>query len=226
MLYTYTPKKFTEIKTYNVEFYAIGDQGYTTIRSDATTILQETRQLTTPDFTFSYDKASYQNNGKIVATVTKESANALGYSYTIAGSTNFSTEKSYAHCPSSAGTYQIRVYAVGGTFDSDGIYYLDSQSQGGNSRYEINLLASPNPSDMNLSRDGELTWTTIKGATGYHIIVTKDGLPLVDTDTTAPTYEIDGFEFGHTYVVEVYAKGNGVNIISSESATKSWTVNA
>ncbi len=226
-VFTYIPKKFTELKDYQVKVYAVGDQGNTTINSDPYKITQKVAQLVTPEFTFKYDRDQYQNDGKIVVTITKESPYAYAYTYTV-GSTHTgdtSADTTFSICPGSTGTYEIRVFAVGGNFDEEGTYYIDSQSQGGNSRYSITLLASPNPSDMTLSQDGKVKWTTIKGATGYNITVIKDGVPADTVKVTAPEYVIPDFEKGHQYIIEVTALGNGTTIISSELVSREWNVN-
>lgn len=224
--YEYVPKGFNELKIYTVQIFAIGDNGYNTIDSDPNEIRQETRQLTTPEFTFAYDSESYKNDGKITVTLKSAVPNATAYSYTIAGVTMISTETTCSHCPGSVGEYQMRVYAIGGAFDSDGVYYIDSQSQGGNSRYRITLLASPNPSEMKLTRDGVVSWSAIRDANKYHITIQKDGVKIVDTDTSAPRYEIEDFALDHTYYVEVYAWSNDSTVINSETSYKEWTINS
>ncbi len=226
--YTYVPSKFTELKDYKVQVYAIGDQGYTSLNSKPCEIVQKVKQLVTPEISFSYDHDSYTKDGKIVVNVTKPSPYATAYTYTV-GSTHTgatSADTTFSICPNSTGEYEIRVFAVGGGFDEEGTYYIDSQSVGGNARYKITLLASPNPTDMTLNRDGLLTWPVIKGATGYSVTVLKDGAVVEDaTRCTGTTCEISDFELGHTYTVEIQALGNGTNIIASETVTREWIVN-
>ncbi len=228
--YTYVPSKFKELKDYQVKVYAIGDQGYQSINSDPSEITQHVKQLAMPEFSFRYDQPYYTNDGKIVVEITKESLYASAYTYTV-GATHMgatSEETTFSICPSSTGSYAIRVFAVGGSFDPDGNYYLDSQSVGGNARYTITLLASPNPTDMTLSRDGLLTIPSVKDATAYEITVLKDGLVVADAvRCTDVTYEIPEFDLGHTYIVEIRALGNGSGtVISSESVSHEWTVNS
>lgn len=227
--YEYTPDTFNAIKDYQIKVYAIGDLGYTTIRSDACEITTTAKQLATPDFTFSYDKPYYQADGKITVTITRESPFAYGYSYTIAGATYFSKETSYSHCPGSPSSkdgYDMRVYAKGGLFEDINTYYLDSQSVGGNANYRIYLLTAPNADSMELSRDGILTWSAIANNLGYHVTVLKDGVQIVDIDHTSVSFEIEDFELGHTYTVSVYAKGNGTTRIQSATTEKEWQIKA
>ncbi len=227
-LCTYVPAKFKELKDYQVKVYAIGDQGYTSIDSKPCEIIQKVKQLVTPEISFGYDQPTYTNDGKITVTVTKPSPYATAYTYTVGSTHTGATqaETTFSICPGSTGEYEIRVFAVGGGFDEEGNYYIDSQSIGGNARYKITLLASPNPSDMTLSRDGLLTWSAIKNANGYEVTVLKDGSPVVDAQKcSGTTLEIPTYEFDHTYTVEVRALGNGTTIISSELAEREWTVN-
>lgn len=174
--YEFTPK-FTELKTYKVEIYAIGG-GYTTIDSMPCTVLQETKQLSTPDFTLAYSETSYSNTGTIDITITNHPQYASGYSYTVGGVTKVlqgAEQINYSHLPSSVGAFAIRVYALGGAFDEDGVYYLDSQVQGGSAAYTITQLACPNQESINLSQDGKLSWTAIGNAIGYEIEISIDG---------------------------------------------------
>ncbi len=222
--YSFTPA-FRELKTYTVNVYAIGDGGYTSIRSDATTILQATKQLTTPDFALSYSDSSYSSTGTIELTITAETSDAAGYSYTIGGITEISSETTYSHVPSSVGTFTARVFALGGNFDADGIYCLDSQSRGGNANYAITLLATPNGSTMTLTADGYLSWTAISGAIGYEIEISVDGGEYGNIQTiSTPNHMIANFNEISVLKVRIRAKGNGDNIISSETVEKTWNL--
>lgn len=223
--YSYTPK-FEQLKTYQVEVYAIGDGGYTSIDSIAAHIEQQTKQLATPDFSFKYSDEHYTLTGTIDVTITQPSQYATGYSYTVGGVTKTSTEQTYSHMPSSVGTFTIRVYALGGAFDDEGVYYLDSQSRGGNSSYSITLLATPNESSITVTADGYMTWTAIAGATGYEIEISVDGGEYGEaiTVSNASSYTFENFSQykGKQLKVRIRAKGNGTTIISSETVEKTW----
>lgn len=222
--YSYTPQ-FNQLKTYQVDVYAVGDGGYTSIDSTAAHIDQQTKQLSTPDFSFSYSDDHYSLDGTINVTITKESPYATGYSYTVGGVTNTSSEKTYSHMPSSVGTFAIRVFALGGAFDEDGVYYLDSQSRGGNQSYSITLLAVPNESSITLTADGFLSWTPIAGAVGYEVVIAVDGQPIGEAVTVSnASYTISDYSqyVGHSITVTIRAKGNGTTSISSETVTHTW----
>lgn len=225
--YEFTPY-FDELKTYKVEVYAIGDGGYTTINSQACLIEQETKQLQTPNFNFSYSHDSYNAAGTIDVEITEQSPYANGYSYTVGGVTKVSKELTYSHMPSSVGTYEVRVYAVGGNFDEEGIYYLDSQSRGGSSSYSVTLLATPNQNSMNLSADGKLSWATINSAVGYELEISVDGQAYgeVITVRNLSSYVLTDFEqyIGHSIKVRIRAIGNNTNIISSETVEREWNL--
>lgn len=222
--YEYTPL-FNELKTYTVEVYAIGDGGNQTIDSQAQIIKQATKQLSTPDFTFSYSNAYYIDTGTINVTVTDIPAYASGFSYKIGGVTNTSKESTYSHLPSSVGTFAITVYALGGAFDESGVYYLDSQAQGGSSSYSITLLATPNESSIELSQDGKLSWTTISNAVGYEIEISVDGADYGEIIyVSTSSYVLTNFSqySGKSIKVRIRAKGNGTKIVSSQTVEKEW----
>lgn len=223
--YSYTPK-FEQLKTYQVEVYAKGDEGYRSIDSKPAHIEQQTKQLTTPNFSFKYSEQYYSSAGTINVTITEPSKYATGYSYTVGGVTQTSAAESYSHQPSSVGTFTIRVYALGGAFDEDGVYYLDSQSRGGNSSYSITLLAAPNANSIKVTTDGLMTWTAIAGATGYEIEISvggeEYGQPILVSN--ASSYLLEDFSryTGQHLKVRIRAIGNGKTVISSEAVEQSW----
>ena len=222
--YSFTPQ-FSQLKTYQVDVYAIGDGGYTSIDSNASHIEQQTKVLATPDFSFAYSDEYYNLSGTINVTITQESPYATGYSYTVGGVTQTSSEKTYSHMPSSVGTFAIRVYALGGAFDESGVYYLDSQSRGGNQSYSITLLAVPNENAITLTADGFLSWTAIAGAIGYEVKILVDGQQVGNiVDVQNASYTILNFNqyVGHSVTVSIRAKGNGTTSISSEEVTHTW----
>ncbi|MBQ3235659.1 MAG: hypothetical protein IJA97_05830 [Clostridia bacterium] len=232
--YSYTPK-FNRVKDYTVVVIAIGDGGYTTINSDENKFVQKTKQLTTPDFKLSYSAESYSETGEIIATITKESEHNNGYSYTIAGVEQTVKASTCNHNPGAVGKHFARVYALGGAFDDEGIYYLDSQSAGGNNTsYYITLLAVPNESSFTW-REGIITWATITDAVQYEVefsinggeftspvvavqpqINAKNAQTIVDWKTANEGVAITNI------IIRVRAIGNGNKIISSTTVTKEY----
>ena len=220
MEFSYTPS-FKELKTYKVEVQAVGDGGYTTINSDKALIEQQIKQLTTPDFTYKYSEESYSETGNIIVTITNEPAYANGYSYTIGDVTKESAETTYSYCPNNVGEYTIRVYALGGKFDENGVYYLASQSQGGNANYTITLLATPNKNSIGLTQDGVLSWTAIKDAVKYEVELTVDGVTST-FESTKVSYQIQDFSISKKYEVKIRALGDGNKVISSKQVDYTW----
>jgi len=219
-VYEYTPD-FKELKTYTVEIQAIGDEGYTTINSNKCTITQETKQLTTPKFSISYSDERYSNTGAVIVTITEQPAYARGYSYTIGKTTHESLATSYSLVPSSVGKIEARVYALGGNFDEEGVYYLDSQNAGVKS---VTLLATPDAGSFGLSEDGVVSWATISGTLGYELTITiNGGEPQVIENVTKPSYTLSNYREIATLTVQVAAKGNGTSIISSTYSEYTWT---
>ena len=222
--FSYTPN-FTELKTYTVQVIAVGD-GINSINSNPYTIYQETKQLSTPDFSVTYSQEAYSPTGEIVVTITSPTPHATAYSYTVAGVTKVSAAESHRHNPGSVGSYDVRVYALGGSFDEDGIYYLDSQSQGGNPRYRITLLASVGTgSNFKLTADDFLSWAPVADASGYEIAYSINGAGFTAYEKVMGTsYGFADLSNVTTLTVRIRAKGNDINTISSEYVEKTWTL--
>ena len=218
--YSYVPK-FTKIGTYNVTVYAIGDTGYTSVNSTGTSILQETKQLTTPECSPKYSHNKYDTNGEIQVTITKESQYAKGYAYIIGGNTYGSTESTYSLNPNGIGEFTIKAYALGGNFDENGVYYLDSQTYG-SANTKVTILAYPNADSFKLSEDGYLTWATINGCNdGYYLTISINGVEQAPVHVTTAAYLINGLKKGDTVDVKLYAGGKG-KVVSSADVEKSF----
>ncbi len=219
--YEHTPL-FTELKQYKVEVVAVGDGGYTTIDSDKCELIQETKQLTTPDFSYHYSEAYYSETGNVIVEITDEPANATGYSYTVGDVTKTSTATTYSYNPNNVGKYEIKVYALGGSFDNEGIYYLDSQTQGGNGSRPITLLATPNPSAWKLTADGVLSWTAISDAVKYEVTIICNGGSPVVKEVTKVSLQIENYSIENTYTIKIRVIGNGTTVISSKQVERTW----
>lgn len=223
--YTYTPNFTEPDKIYRVEVRAIGDGGYETISSDVCLIEQETKQLTTPDFSISYSHDRYDVEGKITATITTPSQNANGYSYSFDGVTNTSKELTYSHQPNSVGKYAVSVYALGGNFDEDGIYYTDSQRRGGNSSYTITLLDITNASEIDFSKSGRVQWAaSVHGATaGYELQISINGGAYETYHAQTPDYTLESMLGVTSIQFRICAKGDGGKLVASEYVeSKIW----
>lgn len=224
--YSFTPN-FGKVGFYRVEVVALGNSS-TTLNSKAYAFDQETSQLATPDFEFAYSDQYYTPQGTITVTITDAPANARGYDYTIGGKHKSVAEATYTSDPiTSSGTYYISVYALGGTFDEEGIYYLDSQTRGNNDRYRLTILASPNKSGIEVGQNGVVTWDVVPGALKYEveIVIGSETIKITTNDNTARC-QIENFLSykGQTVRVSIRALGNGKDVISSDVVEKEFGV--
>ena len=224
-VYTFTPN-FTELKTYNVNVYAIGDNGATAIDSRPAELLQETKQLQTPDFEFSYSEEYVSPNGEIIVNITQESPYARGYYYSVGGAAGTAAGTEYRYNANGAGSFAIVVYALGGGFDEDGVYYLDSQSRGGNAAYTIYLLPAPNQNSININADGYITWANVSNANSYELILTINGEEKEAITVTTASFDINtivSYRDVTSLTVSVRAKGNS-NCVTSAQSSREWAV--
>lgn len=222
--YSHTPL-FKELKDYKVEVLAVGDGGYTSISSDKFEIVQKTKMLTTPDFSYKYSEEAYTATGNIIVTITDKPAYATGYSYKIGDVTNTSAEDTFSYCTNSVGKFEIVVYALGGSFDEEGTYYLDSSNQGGNGSRTITLLPTPNPSAWKLTADGILSWTAIADADKYEIEITCGG-ETTKYETTKVSFNVPDYSMSKGYTIKIRVIGNGTTTISSEQVERTWSPGA
>ena len=215
--YSYMPK-FNDLKTYKVEVIAVGDGGYTSINSNTELILQETKQLEKPEYTVSYSHDTYNVDGKIKIEITNESQYAIGYTCTIGGITGTTEGTTYEYNPNSTGEFDTSVYATGGGFDENGVYYIDSQSVGGSS-YKIILLPSPNASSITISKQGSIEWPTAQNANGYTLLLKVGNEDFKEIQVREPMYVLENYmslESGTQITIKVCSNGNGSNIVSSQ----------
>ncbi len=220
--YSYTPH-YTQIGNHIVKLYAIGD-GYNNIRSDAFEYTQVVKSCLAPEISYTYSNEQFVNGGTIDVTITTESANCSGYLYEIAGESISSKNLIESKAIESTGTYFIRVKALGGTFDSEDVYYIDSQYAGGRG-YSMILLAAPTVASFSLNSDGAVKWATITNAAGYDYEISFDGgeFSTMTHSGTASLDPIANFKNYKTISIRVRATGNGTKIISSAWVTYTWT---
>ena len=223
-IYSYTPK-YDKIGNHTVRLYAVGD-GYNNINSDSYNYTQVVAACLAPEISYSYSAERFVNSGTIDVNITTQSANCSGYSYDIAGTVSASTELSMSKTIESAGqTYYVRVKALGGKFDVQEVYYIDSQYAGGNSGYSVTLLAPPTLSSFSINSDGATKWATITGALGYDYQISYDGgeYGSISHTGTASLNPIANYSQYTTIKIRVSACGNGTNVISSEWIEYTWT---
>ena len=157
-------------------------------------------------------------------TVTKQSPNCAGYQYEIAGQTTTSQATSAEKVIENTGTYIVRVKALGGAFDSDGVYYVDSAYAGGNSGYQITLLARP--SGFSINSDGVIKWDNVQNAYGYEYQISFDGGEFEDIVSTVYSAldPIADFRQYYSITIRVRAKGDAAGqVITSSWSEWTWT---
>lgn len=178
-VYSYSPN-YKEIGTHKVVLYALGDNGETTVNSSNCEYNQVVKQLTTPEFAYSYGADSYDPAAEVTVTVTKETNCPNGYNYVIGTTTHYEKTTSYSFNPNTSGDLDIYVYAKGGSFDAEEVYYLDSRAA---TTVNLTLLGYPTENSIELNKDGILTWGKIDAAKGYIVKLT-----IVGTDDKTYIY--------------------------------------
>lgn len=219
--YFYTPR-FTTDGNHIVKLKAVGD-GRGNLDSAEYVYTQKTQILLAPVIEYSYSSDSFVVGGSITVNITTPSANCSGYQYEIAGQTVTSAELSYSKVIQNTGNYAIRVKALGGAFDGNDIYYIDSQYAGGSATDVIVLLGAPSLSSFSITSDGVLQWTAVSGTNNYEYQISYDGSEFGEVKTTGyNNINIANHTSYNTIKVKVRAKGTG-NVISSEWVVYTWT---
>lgn len=177
-----------------------------------------------PVIEYSYSSDSFVTGGSITVNITTPSANCSGYQYEIAGETITSAELSYSKAIQNTGNYTIRVKALGGAFDGNDIYYIDSQYVGGSASDVITLLGAPSLSSFSITSDGTVKWTAVTGAISYEYQISyNDGEYETVKMSGFNSINITNYKSYNSIKIKVRAKGNGGNIISSEWVEYTWT---
>lgn len=221
--YSYVPH-YTTIGNHTVKLYAVGD-GYNTINSNNYVYTQVVRACLSPEIEYGYSNDSFVNGGTIDVSITTPSANCLGYLYEIAGESISSVALTASKPIESTGSYVVRVKALGGAFDGDEVYYIDSQYAGGGSGYTIILLAPPTVATFSINSDGAVKWGTITNANGYdyQIALGDEEYSAVRHTGTASLNPINGFKNFRSIKIRVKACGNNDNIVNSAWIEYIWT---
>ena len=241
-LYTYIPT-FSTLGDHKVVVYATGDGGNTTVNSSAYEFTQQVKQLATPEFAYSYTSDAYEPNGQIAIEITRQSTYAAYYNYVIGGSSHSEIGTTYLFTPNAAVDIEMFVYAVGGGFDADKVYYSDSRAT---ATVRLSLLGHPSADTMTLSKDGVLRWGRIDDATGYGYTLElelidgtkttvrstiENNTPELDLNTVAIDEDTNlDYSKVKTIKVSLYAKGSlsantpttSNGSVSSITVEKSW----
>jgi len=216
--FTYTPR-FTTEGDHIVKLKAVGDQRGN-LDSAYYTYTQKTRILMAPIITYSYSDDHFVTNGSIIVNVVTPSENCTGYQYEIAGQSLTSTDLTYNKVIQSAGKYSVRVKALGGSFDSDDVYYIDSQYAGGSD--VITILGTP--TGFNMVSGGQIIWNSVSGATlGYYYQIDFGNGYGDIVSTSGPSVKLDSdYRKYSTIKIKVWAKGSTDGTLVS-GAYYEWT---
>ena len=230
-IYRFDPVTFLkDLGTYNVEVVAVGNKavGETpTINSAVFAIQQEVVQLSKPTFSVAYSEVQYDTQGKIVVNVVTETPFASGYRYVVGGNTSTesnSESTTYEFNPNGTGTFRVDVFAKGSTFDNNGNFTLDSQSNG---TQTITLLGAVNAQNIQLN-DWKVKWTTVENAVTYRVEIAYNGSnEFVEVQNNSQlSYSIPNQYKNATSVqVKVTDMGNGTTIITGLTTTSNEFVN-
>lgn len=223
-MYTYTPH-FTAGGKHIVKLKAVGN-GKTNIDSNAFEYSQVVNKLTKPAATYAYSSDRVDtHNGSVTVTVTKPSKPCTRYRYYVGGSAESEDGgESYTKNISQTGIINISVKALGGDFDENNVYYMESDP------YEAGtliLLGTPYTENGKLKVDdwGEIKFETVTNAKGFEYQISYDDGEYSETKYSGEkTIKLeDGWSSYRTIKVRICACGDGKNIISSEWVEYTFT---
>lgn len=227
--YAYTPR-FTTAGDHIVKLQAIGDaqsNGHN-LNSAEYKYTQKVDILLTPQIDYSYSSNVVTNGGSIIVTIKVPVANCTNYQFEIAGESIVSAELTYTKIIQNTGKFPIRVKALGGSFDDNGVHYIDSQYAGGSATDNIVLLGKPSESSVSINSDGVITWNKVDGNFGYEYQISYDGGEWSTVTNTADgrsTIEVGSdYKKYRTIKIHIRAKGSSDGkTITSEWTEWTWT---
>lgn len=221
--YSYKPRFETE-GDHTVKLKAIGD-GHGNLDSAYYTHTQVARILLAPVIEYGYSTESFVPGGRITVNVTTPSEHCSGYQYEIAGQSETSTATSFAKVIQSPDKYSVRVKALGGSFDNNGVYYIDSQYAGGSASDYVILRAAP-VLPFEITSDGIVTWKPVKDGAinSYEYQIAFDGGQYGDVKTTGfNNLNVQNYRQYQSIRLKVRARGDGQKVIASEWTEWTWT---
>lgn len=218
--FSYTPI-FTTEGDHIVKLKAVGD-GRGNLDSAYYEYKQRVRILNAPVIKYRYSADSFAPNGSIIVDITTASVNCSGYQYEIAGQTLTSTELSCSKVIQSPGKYSVMVKALGGAFDGEDVYYIDSQVVGGND--VITILGSPATFEMKAG--GQIVWKGVSYATlGYNYQISYGGGEYGEIKSTSgPSVNVDSDYKKYAVIkIKVWAKGSSdASLIAGAPVEWTW----
>ncbi len=223
-LYTFTPR-FTTAGEHIVTLKAVGD-GKNNADSATFVHTQKAKILETPEIEYHYSNDQVVNGGSIVVNITTPSPNCNKYQYGIGGESITSEDLSFSKVIEGTGDFAISVRALGGSFDSAEIYYVDSQYAGGGSADTITLLGTPSTSLFSINSDGVIKWGSISGSFGYEYKLSYNNGAFGEVTNTAYSNlnPINDYKQYSSISIMVRAKGSADGkTIASEWQEWTWT---
>ena len=226
--YELSPEVFTRVGTYTVTVTAVSEDVFT-VDSNAATINQVVKQVATPTFTMSYSHEAVTAGGEIIVTAEAKDTNTRGFAFRVGGATSEVVQNSnvYKFPANTTMNYTASVVAVGGGFDANNNYYINSLSA---SEQGIRLLGTTGKCLLNASDELELG-TVTSASNGYEVVIEvgdgKEDLKYsshgdkpkvyIGDDIYDATYSPDGrLKPGTSYKVKVRALGNGATTITGD----------
>ena len=113
---------------------------------------------------------------------------------------------------------------MGGAFDANDVYYIDSQYAGGSASDTITILAAPSESSFVITADDALKWDKIDYAKGYEYYIAFDGADYGDLKKVDfNSFNINNYKQYNSISVKIRARGDGNKVIASAWAEWNWT---
>ncbi len=222
--YSFVPR-YTTPGEHIVTLQAVGD-GREYLDSKEYRLVQKAKVLQSPIISYQYSADAVVKGGTIDVTVTTPSPNAKGYQYEVGGVSATSSQLTYKKVVDATGTFSIRVKALGGSFDENDVYYIDSPYTGGTSADRIVLLGTPNYDKFEFYY-GQFRWGTVSGAFGYDYQIAYDdedyGEQILHTSQSMID-PIKNYTSHRKIKIRVRAKGgNNGKTVTSEWIEFTWT---
>lgn len=217
--YSFKPT-FSTAGSHIVKLRAIGNRK-DTIDSSAFEFTQVVKKLNTPAATYSYsaDRVD-EHDGSLTVTVTKKSENCSKYRYYFSGVSDsnlaeYDGDLSYTKSIPYSGVFGISVKALGGDFDENNVYYMESDKYSAGTIY---LLGTPNKEKIAYIKGGAIKFDPVAYADGgYEYQVSYDDGEYGEVQYIEGTTIKLGIEAEshRTIKIRIAAKGDGKNKISS-----------
>lgn len=225
-VYSYIPR-FTTEGDHIVKIQAKGD-GKGNLDSAFFTFTQKALILNAPIIQYNYSDNNYVEGGKIIVSVLSHSEilNSMGYQYEIGGQAVTSKEATFGKEISEAGKYTIRVKALGGSFDNNGIYYIDSHYAGGSVTDYINILPPINASSIRITTDGLVKWDSVSGSYGYEYQIAYNGEDFgtsTELGYNTNTFVVENYNQYKTITIRIRVRGDNIKNITSDWIEWTWT---